>query len=272
MIALLTVALSLVQQSGAVTLAQQIGSTTLKSDDPVYELTLPLSYEPTIPVEKPPRYIRSTGPERWAKITTQIAAAARALPQNPTGITAEEILPLLSLPPEATWTFSRTKWKDLDVGVIEYRAVVADLPVIGLSTVLPLTKKGLRITVYGADPIEKEIRSDFQQVLSRIEKAETDWFTDEQLQKIATMQKVTIGGAVLAALYPIAWVIFFRGNPHGAHWVRTIWLFLIALLLFTPVTSTGPTTFWSNLLVNALLPLFFLVMTVRRLKMGIDAD
>jgi hypothetical protein len=270
-IALLALALGLASQNSDDTLVQT-GSMTLKSDDPVYELLLPPGYEPTIPVEKPPRFIRSTGPERWAKISTQVAAMSQTLPQNPSGITAEQILPLMSLPPEATWTFSRTRWKDLDIGVIEYRAVVADLPVIGLSAVLPLAKKGLRITVHGADPLDKEIRSEFEQVLSRVRKAETDWFTDEVLVKIALMQKVTIGGAVLAAFYAIAWVIFFRGNPHGAHWARTIWLFGIALLLFIPVTSPGPTTFWSNLLVNALLPLFFLVMTVRRLKMGIDAD
>jgi hypothetical protein len=270
-IALLALALGLTAQGSDVT-AVQTGSITLKSDDPVYELLLPVSYEPAIPLEKPPWFIRSTGPERWAKISTQVAAMSQALPQNPGGITAEELLPLISLPPEATWTFSRTKWKDLEVGVIEYRAVVADLPVIGLSAVLPLTRKGLRITVYGADPLDKEIRADFDQLLSRVRKAETDWLTEETLRKIATMKKVTIVGGVLAALYPVAWLIFFRGNPHEAHWIRTIWLLAIALLLFIPVTSTGPTTIWSNLLVNALLPLFFLLMTVRRLKMGIDAD
>lgn len=272
MIALLLLALGLASQTPDGTLVRQAGSITLKSDDPGYELTLPLTYEQKFPTETPTRYVRYVGREPWARISTQIAATSGALLQNPTGITAEEILSLVSLPPDATWTFSRTRWKDLEVGVIEYRAVVADLPVIGLSTILPLTKKGLRITVYAADPLEKEVRGDFEQLLSRITKVQTNWLTDQELKRISTMEKVSIGGAALAALYPIAWLIFFRGQPLAVHWLRTIWLFAIALVLFIPVTSPGPSSLQSNLLVNALLPLFFVVMTVRRLKMGVDAD
>jgi len=270
-IALLTLALGLASPADG-TLIRQTGGVTLRSDDPVYELNLPPGYEQTSKPETPPRYLRFLGREPWARVSCLVSAADRAIPQNPTGITGEEIVSLVSLPPGATWTFSRTPWNNLEVGVIEYRAVVLDLPVIGLSTVLPLTKKGLRITVYAAEPLEKEVRADFAQLLSRVTKAETDWFTDADLRKIAALEKVTMGGVALAALYPIIWAIFFRGNPHGAHWFRTIWLLAIALLLFIPVTSPGPTTIGSNLFVNALLPLFFLVMTVRRLKMGIDVD
>ena len=143
---------------------------------------------------------------------------------------------------------------------------------IGLSTILPLTKKALRITIYAADPLEKEVRGDFEHLLSRITKFQTNWLTDQELKKISMMEKVSFAGAALATLYPIAWLIFFRGHPLAAHWLRTIWLFAIALVLFIPVTSPGPSSLESNLLVNALLPLFFLVMTVRRLKMGVDAD
>ena len=92
-----------------------------------------------------------------------------------------------------------------------------------------------------------------QPVIGLITKTETNWFTDEELRKISTMEKVTIGGAALAALYPIAWSIFFRGHPLVAHWFRTIWLFAIALLLFIPITSPGPASLESNLFVNALL-------------------
>jgi len=244
----------------------------LRSDDPSYELTLPSGYATTFPAESPARYVRPSGREDWAKISTIVAPTSGVLKQNPNGITAEEMLPLVSLPPNATWTFSRIPWKNFEVGVIEYRADLNNLRIIGLSTILPLARKALRITVYAPDPLEKELRDDFQVLCSTIAKTETNWFTPEELNKINLMEKVTIAGGVLAVLYPVAWIIFFRGHPLAAHWLRTIWLFAIAVLLFTPITSPGPTSVASNLVVNALLPLMCVTLTIRRLKLGIDAD
>jgi hypothetical protein len=251
---------------------KETGPLVLKSDDPFYELTLPVGYEHVSPPENPPRVLRSAGRESWAKISAQIVATAGPLPQNPKGITAEEIVALVSPPSNSTWTFSRKKWKEIDVGVIEYKGVVNDLPVLGLSTVLPLTKKALRITVYGADPLEKEVREDFDLLLASISKTTTDWFTDEALQRIDRMEKVTLAGAVLAVLYPIAWAIFFRGHPHTAHWFRIGWLLVIALLLFIPITSPAPNSLSSNLVVNGIVPLIYVMMAVRRLKAGIEGD
>lgn len=244
----------------------------IKSDDPPYELHLPKAYEHSVPRETPPRYVRSSGRESWAKVSVIVTAMAQQLPQNPTGITEQEILPLVSPPPDAASTFSRRTWQELEIGVIEYRAVVADLRVIGLSTILPLVGKGLRITVYAPDPLEKDVREDFQLLLATISKTKTNWFTDEALRKIALMEKVSIAGGVLLALYPVAWVIIFRGHPHLAHWPRCAWLFAIALLLFIPITSPGPATLVNNLVVNALVPVIYVMLTIRRLKLGIELD
>jgi hypothetical protein len=251
---------------------KETGPIVLKSDDPFYDLTLPVGYEHVTPTENPPRYLRSAGREPWAKVSAQIVATAGPLPQNPKGITAEEIVALVSLPPNSTWTFSRKKWKEIEVGVLEYKGVVNDLPVLGLSTILPLTRKALRITVYAADPLEKEVREDFDLLLASISKATTDWFTDEALRRIERMEQVTLAGAVLAALYPIAWAIFFRGHPHTAHWLRIGWLLVIALLLFIPISSPAPNSLSSNLVVNGIVPLIYVMMAVRRLKAGIDGD
>jgi len=251
---------------------RQTGPIQLKSDDPVYELLLPASYGAPVPPEDPPRYYRSAGRESWARVSAILAAIPHPLKQNPAGITAEEMVPLISLPPGATWTFSRTKWKDLEIGVLEYRAVVNNLPVLGLSTILPLARKGLRFTVYAPDPLETEVREDFQMLLTKITRTESNWLTEEALRNAALLQKVTIAGGVLFWLYPIAWVIFFRGRPLAAHWLRTGWLLAIALLLFVPITSPAPTSATNNLVVNVLFPLIFVMLTVRRLKLGIDAD
>jgi hypothetical protein len=251
---------------------KETGPIVLKSDVPFYDLTLPVGYAVAVPVEDPPRYIRSAGSEPWAKVNARFTAMASSLPQNPAGITAEEIVALVSPPPNATWTFCRKKWKELEIGVIEYHAVVNDLPVIGLSTILPLARKGLRVTVYAADPLEKEVRDDFELLVSGISKTETNWFTDEALGKIAAMEKVTLAGAVVAGLYPVAWAIFFRGRPLSGHWLRTGWLLAVALLLFIPISSPAPSSMSSNLVVNALIPVLYVMMSVRRLKLGIETD
>jgi hypothetical protein len=251
---------------------RETGPIILKSEDPYYDLTLPSAYDYVHPPERPARYIRSAGREPWAKVSAQLAPMDRMLPQNPKGITAEEILALVSPPPNATTTFTRKKWQQIEVGVIEYHGVVNDLPVIGLSAILPLTRKALRLTVYGADPLEKEVREDFDQLLAAVTKAETNWYTDEALRKMETMEKVTWAGAALVALYPIAWSIFFRGRPLSAHWLRTGWLLAIALLLFIPISSPAPTSLSNNLVVNALVPVMYIMLAIRRLKMGIDVD
>jgi hypothetical protein len=251
---------------------RETGPIVLKSDAPFYELTLPASYEQVHPPETPPRYLRSAGREPWARVSAQVVPTSEPLPQNIHGITAEEILALVSPPPNSTWTFSRKKWMGLDVGVIEYRGVVGDLPVLGLSTILPLAKKALRVTVYGADPLEKEVREDFDLLVSGVSKVETNWHSDEALRKMAAMEKVTWAGGGLVALYPIVWSIFFRGRPMNAHWLRTGWLLVIALLLFIPISSPAPTSMSSNLIVNALIPVIYVMLAVRRLKMGIEVD
>ena len=158
----------------------------------------------------------------------------------------------------------------MDVGVVEYRAVVKNLPVIGLSAVLPLARNALTLTLYAPDPLEKEVREDFNEILSRITKASSDWRTPEEFRKIETIEMVGKAGTGLLALYPIVWLIFFRGFPMRAHWVRTAWFVLVAVLLFVPITSPGPTSLWCNLITNLFLPLLFISFAVRRVKLGIE--
>jgi hypothetical protein len=81
---------------------REVGPINLKSEDPSYDLTLPAAYDAVHPAETPPRYIRSAGREPWAKVSAQVTALSHPLPQNPTGITAEEILALVSPPPNST--------------------------------------------------------------------------------------------------------------------------------------------------------------------------
>jgi hypothetical protein len=242
----------------------------IKSPVPVYELTLPGAYQPTIPREDPFRYVRSCGRESWARVSVVLVNGTQPLKQNPAGITMEEILPFVPLPPDAKPAFSTIPWRDLDIGVIEYRAVVKDLPVIGRSAVLPLQGNALTLTVYAPDPLEKEMKDDFNIVLALISKTSTTWHTAAELKKIGTLETIGKAAAGLLALYPAAWILFFRGNPMRLHWLRTGWLVVAAVLLFIPISSPGEYTLFSNPIVNGILSMVVLLFAARRIKMGIE--
>ena len=185
----------------------------IHSSSPAYELTLPGGYWPVAPRETPIRYSRSRGRESWARVNAIIADSKEALPQNLDGLRAEDVLSRVPLPPEAKWTFHPHPWKDFEVGSFEYRAVVRDLPVLGLAAVLPLQGGSLTILVYAPEPLEKECREDFSEILARITKAPTSWHSPEYYRKVRSMNLVGMSGAVLLTLYLIAWAVIFHGYP-----------------------------------------------------------
>jgi hypothetical protein len=243
----------------------------VKSALPVYEVTLPAGYQATIPPETPVRYVRSSGPEPWAKISLLLSPASDALKQDPSGVKVEQILPFLSLPPDCKYTFSTLPWHDLSIGVIEYHTVLKDLPIISRTALLPLQGKALIVTVYAPDPLEKEMREDFSLVIYRLTKTVTNWCTTEELGKIDAFEKVGVIALIVSALYPLAWVLLFRGNPMRFHWLRTGWLVTNSILLFIPFSSPGETSMLINPLVNGIMPLALLSFAVRRIKMGLES-
>lgn len=244
----------------------------LTSENPRFEVTLPDGYQMSEPRETPPRYIRASGREDWARISLVLAEQKLVLPQNPGGITLEETLPFIALPTGSKRLFYTVKWNDFDIPVVEYRAVIKDLPVIGVSAVLPLSPKAVTLTISAPDPLEKEVREDLKEVLFKLVKASTHWHTPDQLQRIWILDLIGKTGAVLLVLYPIVWIGIFRGDPMRGHWLRVAWLLVVAVLLFIPITSPGQTTMSNNLVVNAILPLALVSFVIRRIKLGIDMD
>jgi hypothetical protein len=249
--------------------AAQDGS-RIQSTTPLYEMSLPDGYSPVRPRETPIRYTRPRGRDSWARVSVILASRQDVIPQNPKGVQADEVLSHAGLPPEAKWTFVPLRWKDFDVGALEYKAVVGDLPVFGIAAVLPLQNGSLTITAYAPEPLEKECREDFSEVLSRITKAPSPWHSAEYYRKIHEMNIVAACGGGLLLLYLIAWALFFRSDPLRAHWLRVAWQAAIAVLLFIPISSPGETTLANNLLLNAVMPMVLLLFAVRRIKLAIE--
>lgn len=244
---------------------------TYRSEVPRYVLQMPAAFEHTETKLNYRKFIHSCGRDVWEQVTATLTHGASALAQNSSGtVTLEEILPFVTLPPDAKPQFSTMPWKNLDIGVIEYQAVVKNLPVIGLCVVLPLKEKALTLHVYAPTPLEKEARADFTEILARITETRTNWYTVQDLATMKTMDLVGKAGVAVLLLYPVAWLVFFRGDAMRAHWARVAWLAVAAVLLFIPVTSPGPTTMLNNLVVNAVMPFVLLAFLIRRVKLGID--
>jgi hypothetical protein len=244
---------------------------TYKSEVPRYDLQMPATFEHTETKPNYRKFVHSCGRDQWEQVSATLTHGSTTLPQNPSGtVTLEDLLPFATLPPDSKTQFAPMKWKNLDIGVIEYQAVVKSLPIIGLCVVLPLKEKALTLNVSAPTPLEKEARADFSEILSRITETRTGWYTVQDLGTMKTMDLVGKAGVGVLLLYPMAWLIFFRGDAMRAHWARVAWLAIAAVLLFLPITSPGPTTMLNNLVVNAVMPFVLLAFLVRRVKLGID--
>jgi hypothetical protein len=247
-----------------------IKDNVVKSEVPRYAVHFPATFKHTETSPNSRRFVHPCGRDQWEQVSATLVHAAQPLVQNPAGITLQEILPFVALPPDSKRFFYTMKWNNLDVGVIEYQAIERNLPVIGLSIVLPLQVKALTLTVSAPTPFEKEAREDFKEILSSITETRSSWYTTEELGRMKSLDLVGKAGGVLMLLYPVGWALFFRGDPMRGHWVRVAWLIVAAMLLFVPITSPGPTTIVNNLVVNALLPLGLIAFVVRRIKMSVD--
>jgi hypothetical protein len=249
------------------------GDNIVRSEVPRYVVKFPASFKLVEARERSRRFVHSCGRADWELVTATLVPASTPLTQNPSGtVTLEEMLPFVSLPPDSKTLFYTMKWNNLDVGVIEYQAVEKNLPLIGLSVVLPLQGHALTLTVSAPTPLEKEARADFQEILSRISETRVGWYTAEERGTMKTLDLVGKAGLAVLLIYPVAWALFFRGDLMRGHWVRVAWFALAAILLFAPITSPGPTTILNNLVVNALVPLLLVTLVVHRVKLGIDED
>jgi hypothetical protein len=245
----------------------------VRSELPRYVITFPSNFKPAEARENARRFVHSCGRDDWEIVTAGLVHASKPLAQNPSGtVTLEDILPFVAPPPDSKTLFTTMKWNNLDVGVIEYQAVEKNLPMIGLSVVLPLQVMAVTLTVSAPTPFEKEARADFQEILSRFTEIRVSWYTAEELGTMKTLDLVGKAGLAVLLLYPIVWALFFRGDPMRGHWVRIGWFAAAAILLFIPITSPGPTTILNNPVVNALVPLLLLAFVVRRVKLGIDEE
>src|SRR5687767_7183738 len=78
---------------------QQPPEIIVKSETPAYVVRLPETFYNTEAKEFPRRYVHSCGREPWEKVSAVLVHGDGPLTQNPAGITLEEILPFVTLPP-----------------------------------------------------------------------------------------------------------------------------------------------------------------------------
>ena len=256
------VALALVLLTGA---APQ---TKIVERSPSFELNLPTAYQAVDSKEEPRSWRRPAGPEAWAQVTFRLGTAAGPMAQPAGAPTIEGLRPLAALPKVARPLFVQTRWKNFDLGAFEYKAVVKDLPVFGLTTAVPVEDSAVLLTVEAPEPLEKEVREDFRAILASLQ-GSTLWVTEEEQRRERSALWIEGGGLGVLGLYAIAWVFFFRGDLLRAHWARTIWLAVAGVALFVPLTMTSDMSI-RRLSLSLMLPMALFGLAARRIKLAID--
>lgn len=222
--------------------------------------------------EEGPKYRvmkRSLGIEAWAKIRVETRKLDGLLAQPVGASVPEDLLPLIPFLQNAKLSYQQQNWHEFSLGVYEYRRVEDNLPIVGYATILPFSPNSVGLLVSAPEPFEKEMKQEFLTALGAA-RGETAWIGAELRQKHQRATGVAQAGMGLLILYWIVWFLFFRGRPFLAHLLRTIWLSLVALLLFTPLTMPTESSFFTNLAMNLLGPLVILSFVIRRIKMAVE--
>src|SRR5262245_7968171 len=81
--------------------SRQTPEIVIKSEMPAYQVRLPSTYVNSEPKEIPRRYLHQCGRDPWEKVHAVLSHGAGPLEQNPAGITQEDILPFVTLPPDS---------------------------------------------------------------------------------------------------------------------------------------------------------------------------
>lgn len=236
--------------------------------DPPCEFTLPRSYKAD--PAQPRQFQRSAGPEEWAQIRFTQVPASGLVPQTPAGMSQGDAVLLAGLPADASFTFKTRPWGDFQTGILEYRCVSRNLRMFGLRAVIPLKPKALLLTLEGADPLEKDIRSDFTLILDTVQ-GQSNWLSAATLKRIWMARTLDRVGLGLVALYLVVWAAAFRGSFMHFHGLRTVWLFAAAISLAIPPTLRSDFEV-VHLVTNVTLPLALFGMAGRRVKLAIDLD
>ncbi len=252
--------------SGLLLLSALLLQQKITEADPSCEFTLPQSYKAD--PAQPRVFQRSAGPEEWAQIRFTQAPAGGLLPQTPAGISQGDAVLLAGLPADASFTFKTRPWGDFQTGIFEYRFVSRNLRMFGLRAVVPLKTKALLLSLEGADPLEKDIRSDFTLILDTV-KGESNWLSAATLKRLWLARMLDRVGLGLIGLYLVVWAVAFRESFMYCHALRTTWLFAAAIALILPPTLRSDIEV-VHLVINIALPLALFGMAGRRVKLAID--
>lgn len=239
------------------------GPITVTHSDPPLQVTLPRGYRPGKDRVYLSLWERPAGPADWERVWFTIIPGERTLAQD------EPILPkalakMALLPPETQARALKESWGEFSVDGAEVRFVREGMPCFGIAVALPLEPKSAILLVFAPEPLEKEARLDLKAaVLSA--RGRTNWRTAEERRKAARGEYAAYAGAGLAALYFLAWLAFFRGQPMRAHGMRTLALGAIAVVFFLPAVFGHAWGMW-----GVIAAVFFISLVIRRVKLAIE--
>lgn len=239
------------------------GPTTIANPDPPFQVTLPRGYRPGKDRVYLSLWERAAGSADWERVRFAIVPGERTLAQDEP-ILAKAVAKTALLPPEAETRALQESWDEFSVAGAEARFVREGMPCFGIAVALPLEPRSATLLVFAPEPLEKEVRLDLKAILLSA-RGKTNWVTAEERRKARRGEYAAYAGAGLAALYFLAWMAFFRGQPLRAHLLRTLALGAIAVVFFLPAVFGHGWGIW-----GVIAAVFFISLVVRRVKLAIE--
>jgi hypothetical protein len=239
------------------------GPITVTHSDPPLQVTLPRGYRPGKDRVYLSLWERPAGPADWERVWFAIIPGDRMLdPDEP--ILPKTLAKMALLPPDAEARARKESWSEFSVDGAEVRFVREGMPCFGIAVALPLQPKSAILLVFAPEPLEKEARLDLKAaVLSA--RGPASWKTAEERRQAARGEYAAYAGAGLAALYFLAWLAFFRGQPMRAHVIRTLALGGIGVVFFLPAVFGHAWGLW-----GVIAAVFFISLVIRRVKLAIE--
>ena len=217
----------------------------IRNEDPALQIRLPKEYKilgkegipPDIYGRFPYRYARKAGEEDWEWIRVTVRAAKEA----PKGDAFQDAatLRLLTYGPERKDTTpesievstSETKVAGYHTRIVECR-FDQDMKFLAMEALVELPVGSFSVSIVGPadEEIEKRMRDDFRLMLAAVVIDTTFLTQDELRSKTERLGLVTWAALGTAALYLVAWGVYFRIHSLSLHVVRMIWLGMVALL------------------------------------------
>lgn len=184
------------------------------------------------------RFERRAGSAEWEVIRLVVDASRR--PEGPDPLLDPLLLQQLIFTREAEKatvsnlvpTTRQEKREGIPMRTTEVQFTRDSTPFVALGAVIATEPKVIFVAVSAtASPgLVETMRADFARAMTAL-KLPSKFLPAEEIARISSQcRALGVVALALGALYPLCWLLFFRGSAGGLHWLRVAWLAAVTIL------------------------------------------